>query len=97
VAARRAVRSARARRERTRAQVAVVRAVPQRPRGRAATAAARAHAAGRSSGASRVRRRAMTRDRSAAGLFWEDAASAYLERHGVETLLKRYRCRLGEL
>jgi putative endonuclease len=39
----------------------------------------------------------MTRDRSAAGLFWEDAASAYLERHGVETLLKRYRCRLGEL
>jgi len=39
----------------------------------------------------------MTRDRAAAGLYWEEAASAYLERHGVETLLKRYRCRLGEL
>jgi len=39
----------------------------------------------------------MTKDRSAAGLYWEEAASAYLERHGLSTLLKRYRCRLGEL
>jgi len=39
----------------------------------------------------------MTSDRAAAGLYWEEAACAYLERHGVETLLKRYRCRLGEL
>jgi putative endonuclease len=39
----------------------------------------------------------MTIDRAATGLYWETAASAYLERHGVETLLKRYRCRLGEL
>lgn len=39
----------------------------------------------------------MTSDRATAGLYWEEAASAYLERHGIETLLKRYRCRLGEL
>ena len=39
----------------------------------------------------------MTIDRTAAGLYWETAAGAYLEQHGVETLLKRYRCRLGEL
>lgn len=39
----------------------------------------------------------MTHDRAATGLRWEEAASAYLARHGVETLLRRYRCRLGEL
>jgi len=39
----------------------------------------------------------MTHDRSATGLFWEEAASAYLERNGLTTLLKRYRCRLGEI
>src|SRR5690606_1715195 len=39
----------------------------------------------------------MTSDRAAAGLYWEEAACAYLERHGIQTLLKRYRCRLGEL
>ncbi len=39
----------------------------------------------------------MTGNRAAAGLFWEEAASAYLGRHGIRTLHKRYRCRLGEL
>lgn len=39
----------------------------------------------------------MSRDRVAAGLYWEEAASAYLERQGLRTLLRRYRCRLGEL
>lgn len=39
----------------------------------------------------------MTADRTAAGLFWEDAAGAYLEHNGVRTLLKRYRCRGGEI
>lgn len=39
----------------------------------------------------------MSRDRNAAGEFWEDAASAYLAGRGVRTLLRRYRCRLGEL
>jgi putative endonuclease len=39
----------------------------------------------------------MTGDRSAAGLHWERAASEYLARHGIRTMLRRYRCRLGEL
>ncbi|HEX7080710.1 MAG TPA: YraN family protein [Gammaproteobacteria bacterium] len=39
----------------------------------------------------------MSRDRVAAGLHWEEAASRYLEQRGIRTLLKRYRCRLGEL
>lgn len=39
----------------------------------------------------------MSLDRTATGLFWEDAAAAYLEHHGLKTLLKRYRCRLGEI
>ncbi|MBN1239558.1 MAG: YraN family protein [Gammaproteobacteria bacterium] len=39
----------------------------------------------------------MRRDRNAEGEFWEEAASAYLARQGVRTLLRRYRCRLGEL
>lgn len=39
----------------------------------------------------------MSRDRNAAGQYWEDAARAYLERRGVRTLLRRYRCRLGEI
>jgi putative endonuclease len=33
----------------------------------------------------------------ATGRRWEDAASEYLERHGVHTLLRGYHCRLGEL
>lgn len=36
-------------------------------------------------------------DRSAAGLRWEEAAGAFLERRGMHILLRRYRCRLGEL
>jgi len=39
----------------------------------------------------------MSGDRTATGRFWEEAASAYLERNGLTTLLKRYRCRLGEI
>lgn len=39
----------------------------------------------------------MSRERDAAGRYWEDAASAYLASRGVRTLLRRYRCRLGEL
>jgi putative endonuclease len=39
----------------------------------------------------------MSRDRDAAGQFWEDAASEYLASHGVRTLMRRYRCRVGEL
>lgn len=39
----------------------------------------------------------MTQKGVAAGAYWEDAASDYLRRRGVRTLLKRYRCRLGEL
>ncbi len=31
------------------------------------------------------------------GRYWEAAASDYLERHGLRTLLRGYRCRLGEL
>jgi putative endonuclease len=31
------------------------------------------------------------------GRHWENAASEYLLRHGVHTLLRGYRCRLGEL
>src|SRR5690606_15011528 len=41
--------------------------------------------------------RSMSLDRTATGLFWEDVASAYLERRGLKTLLKRYRCRVGEI
>jgi putative endonuclease len=36
-----------------------------------------------------------TRQRT--GRFWEDAASEYLAKQGIETLLRGYRCRLGEL
>jgi putative endonuclease len=39
----------------------------------------------------------MSRDGNAAGRFWEDSASEYLAQRGVRTLLRRYRCRLGEL
>lgn len=39
----------------------------------------------------------MTGDRTAAGLFWEEAAGDYLSRKGLTILLKRYRCRLGEI
>jgi putative endonuclease len=36
-------------------------------------------------------------DRQKTGRYWEDAASRYLARHGIETVLRGYRCRLGEL
>ncbi|HEX5421729.1 MAG TPA: YraN family protein [Gammaproteobacteria bacterium] len=36
-------------------------------------------------------------DRQKTGRYWEDAASRYLARQGIETLLRGYRCRLGEL
>lgn len=35
--------------------------------------------------------------RQRTGEAWEKAAGAYLEQRGVEVLLRRYRCRLGEL
>lgn len=39
----------------------------------------------------------MIRDRNGAGQYWEDAASTYLKRQGIRTLMRRYRCRMGEL
>ena len=35
--------------------------------------------------------------RQQTGHAWEDVAAQYLERHGLEVLERRYRCRLGEL
>lgn len=42
-------------------------------------------------------RRGRGDDRRETGRYWEDAAAAYLARHGLRTLLRGYRCRLGEL
>ena len=39
----------------------------------------------------------MTANRTETGLAWEDAAGSFLEHNGVRTLLKRYRCRRGEI
>src|SRR5690606_17714832 len=77
--------AARARRQRPNPALAAVRAVPQRPGGCPATSAARARRARGQRRRPRVRRSPMTGDRAAAGLYWEEAASEYLARHGVET------------
>lgn len=42
-------------------------------------------------------RRRPTRTTRETGRLWEEAASDYLARHGVRTLLRAYRCRFGEL
>jgi putative endonuclease len=36
-------------------------------------------------------------NRRDAGLFWEAAAAEFLRTQGLEILIERYRCRLGEL